>query len=291
MLGQAIGTKLPHYVALTRLDRPIGVLLLLWPMLWALWFAAEGVPRLDVLAIFVLGTVLTRSAGCAVNDFADRKIDGHVARTRNRPLASGALSPREALGAAALLMALAFGLVLLTNRLTVLLSFAALALATVYPFTKRVTHFPQVVLGAAFGFAIPMAFAAQTNAVPPLAWALFATAVLWAVAYDTLYAMADREDDLKIGVKSTAVLLGRADLLVVGALQALVIASLAAIGAHAGRGWPYALGLVVAAALALRQLRLARDREPAHCFAAFLDNNRLGLAVFVGLAVDYAVRG
>ena len=291
MLGYPIGTKVPHYIALTRLDRPIGVFLLLWPTLWALWFAAAGVPRLDVLAIFVLGTVLTRSAGCAVNDFADRKIDGHVARTRDRPLASGALSAREALAAAAVLMALAFVLVLFTNRLTILLSFAALVLASVYPFAKRVTHFPQVVLGAAFGFAIPMAFAAETNAVPPLAWALFATALLWTVAYDTLYAMADRDDDLRIGVRSTAVLLGRADLAVVGTLQCLVILLLALIGAHAGRGWLYAAGLVVALALALRQLHLARDRDPAHCVAAFLDNNRLGLAVFVGLVADYAVLG
>ena len=291
MLGHPIGTKVPHYVALTRLDRPIGVLLLLWPTLWALWFAAGGVPRLDVLAIFVLGTVLTRSAGCAVNDFADRKIDGHVARTRNRPLASGALTGREALVAAAVLMALAFALVLMTNRLTILLSFAALVLATAYPFTKRVTHFPQVVLGAAFGIAIPMAFAAQTNAVPPVAWALFATAVLWTVAYDTLYAMSDREDDLKLGVKSTAVWLGRRDLAVVGVLQGLVVVLLAVIGFHEGRGGFYAAGLVVAAVLALRQLRLARDRDPAHCLAAFLDNNRFGLAVFVGLAIDYAVLG
>ena len=291
MPGHPVGAKLPHLVALTRLDRPIGTLLLLWPTLWALWLAADGVPRPDVLAIFVLGTVLTRSASCAVNDFADRRIDGHVARTRGRPLASGALTARDALVTAAVLMALAFALVLMTNRPTILLSFVALGLAVAYPFAKRVTHFPQVVLGAAFAIAIPMAFAAETGAVPPLAWALFATAVLWTVAYDTLYAMADREDDLRIGVKSTAVLLGRADLLVVGALQGLVVAALAAIGWHAGRGWPYAAGLLVALALAARQLRLAADRDPAHCFAAFLDNNRFGLAVFAGLAVDYAVRG
>ena len=289
MNGYPIERKLPHFIALTRLDRPIGVFLLLWPTLWALWFAADGVPRADVLVIFVLGTVLTRSAGCAINDFADRRIDGEVARTRGRPLATGALSAREALAAAAVLMLLAFALVLLTNRLTVLLSFAALALAALYPFAKRVTHFPQVVLGAAFGFAIPMAFAAEAGHVPPLAWALFAAALLWAVAYDTLYAMADREDDRRIGVKSTAVLLGRADLAAVGALQLLVLGLLAAIGVHAGRGPLYAAGLLVALALAARQLWIARRREPARCIEAFLDNNRLGLAVFVGLVADFAL--
>ena len=289
MHGHPLARKLPHFVALTRLDRPIGVLLLLWPTLWALWFAAGGVPRLDTLAIFVAGTVLTRSAGCAINDFADRRIDGHVARTRHRPLASGALRPREALAAAALLMALAFALVLMTNRLTILLSFVALALAGAYPFTKRVTHLPQVVLGAAFGFAIPMAFAAETGTVPPLAWALYGTALLWTVAYDTLYAMADREDDLKIGVKSSAILFGRADLAVVALLQSAVIVLLAVIGLHEGRGGPYLAGLAVAAVLAVRQLRSVRDRDPARCFAAFLDNNRFGLAVFVGLALDFAV--
>ena len=199
--------------------------------------------------------------------------------------------PREALAATALLMALAFALVLMTNRLTILLSMVALALALVYPFTKRVTHFPQLVLGAAFGFAIPMAFAAETNSVPPLAWALYLATLLWAVAYDTLYAMADREDDLRIGVKSTAVLFGRADLAVVGALQGTVLALLALIGWHEGRGALYAAGLLVALVLVVRQLRLARDRDPAHCIAAFLDNNRFGLAVFVGLAADFAVFG
>lgn len=288
MYGYPIGRKFPHFVALTRLDRPIGILLLLWPTLWALWFAAGGVPRLDTLVIFIVGTVLTRSAGCAINDFADRKIDGHVARTRHRPLASGALDAREALLAAGLLMLLAFALVLLTNTLTIQLSLVALALATLYPFAKRVTHWPQLVLGAAFGIAIPMAFAAETNAVPPLAWALFATALVWTVAYDTWYAMADREDDLKIGVKSTAVLLGRHDLAVIALLQGAVLVALAMIGVHEERGVLYALGLLVALGLAVGQLWRARDRDPARCLAAFLDNNRFGLAVFVGLAADFA---
>jgi len=281
--------KLPHFVALTRLDRPIGILLLLWPMLWALWFAAEGIPKLDVLIVFVLGTVLTRSAGCAINDYADRHIDGQVARTHQRPLVSGALDGREALLLAALLMLVAFVLVLTMNRLTIALSVVALALAAVYPFSKRVTHFPQLVLGAAFGFAVPMAFAAETDSLPPLAWMLYGTALLWALAYDTLYAMADREDDLKIGVKSTAILFGRADIVVVALVQLLVIGLLAFIGQAEGRGLPYALGLVAAATLAARQLWMVRQREPARCLAAFLDNNRLGLAVFIGLVVDYAV--
>ena len=290
-MSYPLAAKLPHYVALTRLDRPIGILLLLWPTLWALWFAADGVPPPSTLAIFVAGTVLTRSAGCAVNDFADRRIDGRVARTKHRPLATGALSGREALGAAAVLMALAFCLVLLTNRATVLMSFGALALATAYPFTKRVTHFPQVVLGAAFAFAIPMAFTAVTGSTNGVAWTLFAAAVAWAVAYDTLYAMADREDDLAIGVKSTAVIFGRADLALVGAMHATVLALLVLVGLETGRGIFWYAGLVAAAALAALQLRLASDRDPAHCFRAFLDNHRLGMAVFVGLALDFALAG
>lgn len=288
-MSYPLAAKLPHFVALARLDRPIGILLLLWPMLWALWFAAGGVPPLGTLAIFLTGCVLTRSAGCAVNDFADRRIDGRVARTRGRPLATGALSPREALVAAALLMAMAFALVLTTNRATVLMSFGALALATAYPFTKRVTHFPQVVLGAAFAFAVPMAFTAVTGATGGVAWTLFASAVAWAIAYDTLYAMADRDDDLVIGVKSTAVLFGRADLALVAAAHATALVLLVAVGAHTGRGACFYAGLAVAAALAAMQLRLAADRDPAHCFRAFVDNHRLGLAVFAGTALDFAL--
>ena len=286
-----LADKLPHFVALTRLDRPIGILLLLWPTLVALWFAAGGVPPTKLLLIFVAGTVLTRSAGCAVNDFADRRIDGRVARTRHRPLATGALSAREALAAAAALMGCAFALVLLTDRATVLLSFGALALATAYPFAKRVTHFPQVVLGAAFAFGIPMAFTAVTGTTGAVTWTLFAAAVAWAVAYDTLYAMADREDDLAIGVKSTAVILGRADLAVVAAMHALSLALLALAGAMDGRGAAWFAGLAVAAVLAAMQLRLAADRDPAHCFRAFVDNHRLGLAVFAGAALDFALGG
>lgn len=284
-----LGQKLPHFVALTRLNRPIGIYLLMWPMLWALWFAAEGIPRLDVLLIFILGTVLTRSAGCAINDYADRDIDGHVARTHQRPLATGALTGSEALLATAVLLAAAFLLVLLTNALTVKLSLVAAALAIAYPFAKRYTHWPQIVLGAAFGFAIPMAYSAQTNTLPPQAWWLFLGALLWAVAYDTLYAMADREDDLKIGVKSTAILFGSLDLIIVAVLQVVVLGILALIGWQAGRGLLYFTGLALSCGFIVHQLRLARDRDPARCVQAFLNNNWLGMTVFIGLVLDFAL--
>lgn len=281
--------KLPHYIALTRLDRPIGIFLLLWPVLWALWFAAEGIPHLDILLIFVLGTVLTRSAGCAINDYADRHIDGEVARTRNRPLATGALTGKEALFAAAVLMLIAFGLVLLTNRLTITLSFGALALAALYPFTKRFTHWPQLFLGAAFAFAVPMAYAAQTGTVPVLGWILFLAAVLWAVAYDTLYAMTDREDDLRIGVKSTAILFAGKDILFTGIIQLTVLAIMFTVGLHKSRGDFYFTGLAAALLLVVYQLYLVRDRSPHRCMQAFLNNNYLGMAVFAGIALDYGI--
>ena len=284
-----LGQKLPHFVALTRLDRPIGIYLLLWPMLWALWFAAQGIPRLDVLFIFVLGTVLTRSAGCAVNDYADRDFDGHVERTRNRPLATGALSAREALLAAAVLMLAAFVLVLFTNPLTIALSFVAVLLAVIYPFSKRYTHLPQVVLGAAFGFAVPMAFTAQTNSLPAIAWWLYLSAIIWSVAYDTLYAIADRPDDLKIGIKSSAILFGRYDLVMVVVFQTIVIALLAWVGWLAGRGVVYYSGLFASTGFVAYQIWLARDREPARCVQAFLNNNWLGLTVFIALVIDFAI--
>ena len=284
-----LGQKLPHFVALTRLNRPIGIYLLMWPMLWALWFAAKGIPRLDVLLIFVLGTVLTRSAGCAINDYADRDFDAHVARTRARPLATGALSARDALLATAVLLGVSFLLVLLTNALTIQLSLVAAALAIAYPFAKRYTHWPQIVLGAAFGFAVPMAYAAQTNAVPAQAWWLYLAAILWALAYDTLYAMADRDDDLKIGIKSTAILFGRYDLLIVGVLQVIVIALLTFIGWQDGRGIVYFLSLLSAFGFIGYQLWIARERNPARCVQAFLNNNWLGMTVFAGLVLDYAI--
>lgn len=284
-----LGQKLPHFVALTRLNRPIGIYLLMWPMLWALWFAAKGIPRLDVLLIFILGTVLTRSAGCAINDYADRDFDAHVARTRTRPLATGALSAGDALLVTAVLLGVSFLLVLLTNALTIQLSLVAAALAVAYPFAKRYTHWPQIVLGAAFGFAVPMAYAAQTNAVPAQAWWLYLAAILWALAYDTLYAMADRDDDLKIGIKSTAILFGRHDLLIVGVLQVVVIALLTFIGWQDGRGIVYFLSLLSAFGFIGYQLWIARERNPARCVQAFLNNNWLGMTVFAGLVLDYAI--
>jgi len=281
--------KLPHFVSLTRLDRPIGIYLLLWPMLWALWFAAEGIPNLGVLFIFIAGTVLTRSAGCAINDYADRDFDAHVTRTKDRPLATGALSTKDALYASAFLMAAAFILVLFTNLLTIALSFIAALLATIYPFAKRHTHLPQVILGAAFGFAIPMAYAAQLNAVPSQAWWLFLIAVIWAVAYDTLYAIADRPDDLKIGVKSSAILFGRFDLITVGTIQVIVVSALTVIGHYADRGYIYNTGLLLSLGFVIYQLRIARFREPEKCVQAFLNNNWMGMTIFIGLVIDYWV--
>jgi len=281
-------TRLRDYALLMRLDRPIGILLLLWPTLWGLWFAGEGRPDWRVLAVFVVGVVLMRSAGCVINDYADRGFDPHVARTRERPLAAGRVSPRAALVLFAVLCLAAFALVLTLNRLTILLSFAGAFLAASYPFLKRHTHLPQFYLGVAFGWGIPMAFAAQTGTVPPLAWVLFAANVCWSVAYDTAYAMVDREDDLKVGVKSTAILFGRYDRLFIGLFHALTLGLLAAAGVLAGRGFLYYVGLAAAALLTLYQQYLIRDRARDHCFKAFLDNSRFGAAVFAGLALDYA---
>lgn len=274
-------------MALTRLDRPIGIWLLMWPMLWALWFAADGIPSTKVLVIFVLGTLLTRSAGCAINDYADRKFDAHVTRTRHRPLATGELHPAEALVIAALLMLLAFGLVLQTNALTIKLSFVALLLAAVYPFAKRYTHLPQIVLGMAFSWAIPMAWAAQSNQLERVTWLVFTASVLWAVAYDTEYAMADRDDDLKIGLKSTAILFGETDILMVGLIQGLVLLTLVLIGRILELGGLYYVGLGVALLMALHQLVMIRRRDPERCIRAFLNNHYLGMVVFIGIVLDY----
>ncbi len=279
-----------NYAYLMRLHKPIGMLLLLWPMLWALWIAAGGLPDIKVLAVFVAGVVLMRSAGCVINDYADREFDPHVERTRSRPLATGAVSPREALLLFAILCGVSFVLVLLMNRLTVLLSLAAVLLAAVYPFTKRYTQLPQVVLGAAFGWAVPMAFAAQTGGVPMVAWVLFAAAVLWAVAYDTMYAMVDREDDLRIGVKSTAILFGRADRFIIGLVQMGVLGLLMYAGVMAGLGDIYQLAIIAAAGLALYQQYLILERDRARCFQAFLNNNWFGAVVFLGVVLDYSLR-
>lgn len=283
----AAAARLKEYALLMRLHRPIGSLLLLWPTLWALWFAAAGTPDARILAIFVAGVFIMRSAGCVMNDYADRDFDPYVERTRTRPIAAGRVSPNEALVLFAALCAAALALVLTLNRLTVLLAFAAAFLTVTYPFLKRYTHLPQFYLGVTFGWGIPMAFAAQTGGLPPLAWVVLAANVCWAVAYDTAYAMSDRPDDLKVGVKSTAILFGDYDRLMVGLFHTGTLALLAVAGLMAERGMLYYTGLLIAGGLALHQQARIRDRERAACFRAFLDNNRFGAVIFLGLALDY----
>lgn len=280
-------TKLLAFHRLMRTDKPIGALLLLWPTLWALWVATPGVPPLWILLVFVAGVWLMRAAGCVVNDYADRKFDGHVKRTANRPLPSGAVTENEARGLFIILVLLAFALVLTLNLMTILLSVAALGLAWIYPFMKRYTHLPQVVLGAAFGWSIPMAFAAVSESVPLSCWIMFFANILWAVAYDTEYAMVDRDDDVKIGIKSTAILFGRRDKLIIGILQVLVMAMMAAVGWLNGLGWIYYATVLVAGALFVYQQVLIAGRERDACFKAFLNNNYVGLVLFLGLAVSY----
>ena len=277
------------FIQLTRMDKPIGIYLLLWPTLWALWVAAKGVPSLGNLLIFVLGVVLTRAAGCVINDFADRKVDGHVKRTEQRPMASGKISSKEALVFFALLMGVSFLLVLCTNAPTIWLSFGALALAATYPFMKRYTYYPQVVLGAAFSWGIPMAFTAETGSLPAAAWLLYIANLLWTVAYDTYYAMTDREDDLKIGVKSTAILFGDADRVIILSLQGLALGCLLLAGSHFELGGWFHLGLLAAAGCFVWEFWYTRDRDPQRCFKAFLHNHWAGLAIFVGIVLDYAL--
>ncbi|HEY9035802.1 MAG TPA: 4-hydroxybenzoate octaprenyltransferase [Pseudomonadales bacterium] len=281
--------KLALYLQLIRFNRPIGTLLLLWPTYWALWLAADGMPSWKSLLIFTAGVVLMRSAGCAINDYADRHFDHQVERTQHRPLTVGAISTAEALGVAAVLALVAFALVLLTNPLTIALSLAAVLLAAVYPFMKRHTSLPQVVLGAAFAWSVPMAFAAETDTVPRAAWLIYTAVVLWTVAYDTFYAMVDRRDDLKAGIRSTAILFGDADRLITGALQAMTILALLLGGLRFELGVYWYLGVSVAAGLFAHQQWLIREREPAACFRAFLNNHWVGAAVFVGLVLDKAV--
>ncbi len=278
------------YLELMRFDRPIGALLLLWPTLWALWIAGDGRPRTGIVVIFVLGVFVMRAAGCIINDYADRAFDPQVRRTRNRPLAAGRVSAREALTLFAALCVLAFGLVLLTNRLTILLSFAGLFLAVTYPFMKRYTYLPQVYLGATFGWAIPMAFAAQAGSLPRVAWLLFIGNVLWATVYDTFYAMVDREDDLRAGVKSTAILFGDADRVFIAVLQVLLILDLVLVGRSAHLGAAYYVGVAAAAGLAGYHQYLIRDRDPRRCFQAFLHNNWFGMVVFAGIVAGYLSR-
>ncbi|MGP3593628.1 4-hydroxybenzoate octaprenyltransferase [Vagococcus sp. WN89Y] len=279
--------KLLAYHRLMRTDKPIGALLLLWPTLWALWVATPGVPPLWILLVFVAGVWLMRAAGCVVNDYADRKFDGHVKRTANRPLPSGAVTENEARALFVVLVLVAFALVLTLNTMTILLSVAALALAWIYPFMKRYTHLPQVVLGAAFGWSIPMAFAAVSESVPLSCWIMFLANILWAVAYDTQYAMVDRDDDVKIGIKSTAILFGRHDKLIIGILQVAVLVLMAAIGWLNELGSGYYAAVLIAGALFAYQQTLIAGRERGACFKAFLNNNYVGLALFLGLAVSY----
>jgi len=276
-----------QYYLLTRLNKPIGIFLLLWPTLWALWIAGEGKPDLLVFFVFVTGVVLMRSAGCVINDYADRKIDPLVARTKLRPIASGLVTPREALTLFVVLCLTAFALVLLMNKLTIYLSVGGVLLAAIYPFMKRYTHLPQVVLGMAFGWAIPMAFAAQTNSIPKVAWLLFVVNVVWSVAYDTMYAMADKADDLKAGVKSTAILFDDMDKVMVAILQVIVLVGLYLIGRQLQLGLVFNLSILVAAGFAFYQQTLIKNRLPTKCLQAFLNNNWFGLVIFVGIALHY----
>ena len=281
--------KLYAYLQLTRMDRPIGALLLLWPTWWALWLAAKDFPPVGPLVIFTLGVFAMRAAGCAINDYADRKLDPLVARTAGRPIASGRVTPREALYVFAGLLVFAFVLVLFTNRLTILLSFAGAALAAAYPFTKRYTHLPQVVLGAAFGWSIPMAFAAVSNNVPPVAWLLFIANIIWSVVYDTEYAMVDRDDDIKAGAKSTAILFADADLVIIGVLMATFLLAMLLVGTRSGLGWPYWIGLCATAGLFGYQQWIMRERARDACLTAFRHNNWVGLALWVGIMLALAL--
>jgi 4-hydroxybenzoate polyprenyltransferase len=283
----ALLARLDAYEKLVRLDKPVGILLLLWPTLWGLWIAADGVPDWRILWVFVMGTVLMRSAGCAINDYADRGFDGQVKRTKERPLAAGLLHPEEAVAVAAALALCAFLLVVWTmNRLTIALSVAAGVIAGVYPFTKRFLAVPQAWLGHCFSFGIPMAFAAVTNDVPALAWALFAANLFWVLAYDTEYAMVDRDDDLRIGIKTSAIFLGRHDVAGVMACYALFVGGMAAIGIWQGCKLFYFVGLAAALAIALLHGAWIRDRSREGCFRAFRHNHWIGLAVFAGVVLD-----
>jgi 4-hydroxybenzoate polyprenyltransferase len=283
--------RLHDYAQLMRLHRPIGIWLLLWPTLWALWFAARGLPSLELLAVFVSGTVLMRSAGCVINDFADRKFDPHVERTKDRPIAAGRVRPREALVLFALLCLLALAAASRLSAAVLWLSLPAVLLAASYPFAKRFHSLPQAHLGIAFSWGIPMAYAAVRGSVP---WGeaapLMAANLCWVIAYDTYYAMSDRQDDLKIGVKSSAILFGRHDRAIVGLLQLVALLLLAWLGLLTVRGVAYYAGLAAAAAFAVHQQRMTRSRDPGPCFQAFLDNNRFGAAVFAGLALDFLLR-
>jgi 4-hydroxybenzoate polyprenyltransferase len=272
-----------------RLDRPIGTYLLLWPTLWALWFASDGNPKFNNLIIFTLGVVVMRAAGCVINDYADRHVDGSVERTKNRPIPAGEISAKAALRLFFGLMTVALVLVLLTNQLTITLAFGGAAVAALYPFLKRFTNLPQLGLGIAWAWSTPMAFAAETNGLPIALWVVFAAIVFWTIAFDTYYAMVDRDDDLQIGIKSTAILFGKYDLLIIGLLQLAVIALLLWAGLLFDRGAIYFIGLAVAAAYFINQHIISRSRDREACFSAFLNNHRVGMVIFIALATDYLI--
>ncbi len=278
--------RIKEYGLLMRVDKPIGTLLLLWPTLWALWLANKGVPPVSLIVIFTLGVFFTRSAGCVINDFADRHFDGKVERTKNRPLATGRVSEKEAIILFLVLSLLAFGLVLFLNKYTIVLSFIAIVIVTIYPFMKRVTYFPQVVLGSAFSMSIPMAFAASNNEVPLQAWLLYVANLLWVLAYDTLYGMVDKKDDLKIGVKSTAILFGEADLAIVGLIQGFFLFGMIMVGSRFNLNFWYFIGLLVASALIAWQLHHCRKKQRKNCFSAFINNNWVGAVIFVGILIS-----
>ncbi len=282
-----IAAQLRNYGRLMRLDKPIGIWLLLWPTLWALWVAGEGTPDQGLFVVFVVGVIVMRSAGCVLNDYADRKIDPYVERTRTRPIASGAVAPAEALVLFAALGLIAIGLASMLNYPARMLAIVAAALTVGYPFVKRFVSIPQFILGAAFGWAVPMAFAAQTGEIPRLAWLVFGVALIWAVVYDTFYAMCDREDDIKLGVKSTAILFGEVDLFVIAGLQIIMLFGLILVGVNADLGFWYYLSVVASAVLMAYHQWLARDRKPEGCFAAFLHNHLIGAVVFVGIVLHY----
>ncbi len=289
MNKEVILDRLQQYWLLARFDKPIGILILLWPALWALWVASSGQPDLLVLTVIVVGVVLMRAAGCVINDYADRDFDPHVERTKLRPIAAGKVQPKEALIVFCVLCLTAFSLVLLLNTYTILLSFGGAFLAASYPFMKRYTQLPQAYLGVAFGWAVPMSFAAQTNEVPAVAWVMYLAVVLWALVYDTMYAMVDKEDDLKIGVKSTAILFGEQDREIMAVLQVIILLLLVQVGRMQDLSWIYYIVLGAASGFFVYQQKLIFHRNKADCFKAFLNSNWFGLTLFVGLVLEFAL--
>ncbi len=290
LINEHIKDRARQYWLLARFDRPIGTLILLWPALWALWVASAGKPDITVFSVICLGVVLMRAAGCVINDYADRDFDPHVARTKQRPIAAGRVTPKEALIIFVVLCLCAFALVCLLNIYTIMLSFVAAFLAASYPFMKRYTQLPQAYLGIAFGWAVPMAFSAQLNSIPVVAWVMYLAVVLWALVYDTMYAMVDKDDDLKIGIKSTAILFGDYDRHIMAILQLIILMLLVTVGQLQQLTWLYYSSVLIAAGLSVYQQKLIYQRDKAKCFKAFLNNNWFGLVIFVGLLLDYGLR-